>query len=156
VFEFIAGARYFVYAYRESDHDKLGTNICTRTRQLSDAAEDVAYTRELAVLGPRTSILGIDSRGFESELEGADITVEGEGGKKYSAKAGRRGTFAIALERGGKYKVTIVGPLGFEFLNLQSSWRVFSSGGRPAVEFERAVQEGQRDFIDFRQFLTIR
>lgn len=43
---FSLGGQYLVYAYRYKDG--LSTGICTRTRNLSNATEDLAYIRGLA------------------------------------------------------------------------------------------------------------
>jgi hypothetical protein len=46
-FHFEAGREYFVYASNDTD-DGLQTNICTRTRPIDQAAEDLAYLRSMA------------------------------------------------------------------------------------------------------------
>ena len=46
-FRFEAGQQFFVYAYRNPE-GKLHTNICTRTRPIEKAAEDLAYLRAAA------------------------------------------------------------------------------------------------------------
>lgn len=46
-FAFQVGADYVVYAYRNSE-GRLETGICSRTRLLSQAAEDVEYIRSMA------------------------------------------------------------------------------------------------------------
>lgn len=54
---FRLGGQYLVYAY--SNHDKaLETSICTRTRPLSDAAEDLKYIDALAKAPPGGTISG--------------------------------------------------------------------------------------------------
>lgn len=39
--DFITGAEYMVYAHRNSDSGKLETNICSRTRPISQATDDL-------------------------------------------------------------------------------------------------------------------
>lgn len=45
-FHFERGRRYLVYAYR-SEEGEWGTGICTRTRAIEDAAEDLRYLKLL-------------------------------------------------------------------------------------------------------------
>jgi hypothetical protein len=47
-YSFAAGSRYLVYAYQAGSEQLLFTSICTRTRPMNEAAED------LAALGPAT------------------------------------------------------------------------------------------------------
>ena len=48
-YAFRSGVDYVVYAYKNSE-GRLETGICSRTRPLMDAAEDVAYLRAIAKL----------------------------------------------------------------------------------------------------------
>jgi hypothetical protein len=153
-FNFQKDERYFVYAYNDSKHNRLVTGVCTRTRRLISAEEDLIHARLSKVHDLRASILGADKHSG-SPLEGSEIRVEGQG-RKYTAIADERGIFKIALEHPGTYKVTIIGPTGSRFLNHLDTWRVFSVDGRPAVEFERKVAAGQCDFVDFSELLTVR
>ena len=153
-FDFQKGESYFVYAYNDSKHNRLLTGFCTRTARLIAAEEDTNYARSFNVHDRRASILGADRYG-PSPLNGSEILVEGQG-KKYTAIASEGGGFNIELEQPGAYKVTVIGPSGYVFLNHLATWRVFSVGGRAAVEFERKIAEGQCDFVDFSQLLTVR
>jgi len=44
-YPFKIGESYFVYAYRERNSATLATGVCSRTRLLRDAAEDLAFAR---------------------------------------------------------------------------------------------------------------
>lgn len=153
-FGFQKGETYFVYAYQDSKHDRLVTGVCTRTKKLSYAKEDVSYAEGLSTSTPETSILGADDE-FSSLFGGAEIIIEGQG-KRYEAVADERGAFKVKLAQSGRYKVTVVGSSGCVFLNHHNSWKVFSLNGRPAVEFEREVSEGRCEFVDFSEYLTVR
>ena len=48
-YSFQAGVDYVIYAYKNSE-GRLETGICTRTRPLTQAAEDIAYLRALTQL----------------------------------------------------------------------------------------------------------
>jgi hypothetical protein len=153
-FGFQKGGKYFVYAYQDSKHNRLVTGVCSRTKRLSYAKEDLNYAEGLNDSNQRTSILGADDK-YSSLLQEAEILIEGEG-KKYRAIADNKGAFKVELAQSGKYRITVIGQAGYEFLNHHNSWRVFSVKGRPAVEFERGVSEGQCDFIDFSEYVTVR
>ena len=122
-FGFEKGEKYFVYAYRDSKRNRLVTGVCTRTKKLSYADEDISHVRGLNASNPKTLLFGGDGW-FSSRLSGAEIIVEGQG-KRYKAVLDERGAFRIDLEQPGKYKVTVVGPSGYSFLNYLHSWESF-------------------------------
>jgi hypothetical protein len=154
-FGFQKGEKYFVYAYEDSKHNRLVAGVCSRTGRLSTAKEDIDHSQGLRDSNQKPSILGADDRGFSSPLEGAEIIIEGQG-KEYAAVADYRGAFKVELAQSGKYKVTVIGQAGHQFRNHSNEWRVFSAQGRPAVEFELEVSEGQCNFVDFSLYLTVR
>ncbi|HZB45241.1 MAG TPA: hypothetical protein VE360_08360, partial [Pyrinomonadaceae bacterium] len=47
-YDFEQGASYLVYAYRLGKSGRLGTGICSRTRPVAGAAEDLEFLRGLA------------------------------------------------------------------------------------------------------------
>src|SRR6185503_15210753 len=55
-YNFRLGGQYLVYAY--GDEDKLATGICSRTRPVSEAADDLAYFLGLATAEPGATISG--------------------------------------------------------------------------------------------------
>src|SRR6185503_5470300 len=46
-YTFSVGASYFVYGYRGAGSRELSTGICSRTRALAAAAEDLSYARSV-------------------------------------------------------------------------------------------------------------
>jgi hypothetical protein len=153
-FGFQKGERYFVYAHRDSRQNRLVTGFCSRTKPLSSANEDIEHAEGLTGSLRRSSIMGADSE-FSSPLEGSEIIVEGDG-KKYTAVADRKGGFRIELERGGKYRIRLIGPKGYLFFEHYDSWKVSQENGRPVVQFVREVPVGECDFIDLSQHLTVK
>jgi len=153
-FGFQKGEEYFVYAYQDPRHDQLATGVCTRTKRLDYAKEDLDYVKTLNASTPRTLLLGGDNE-ISSPLEGSEIIVEGQG-KRYETVADKRGAFKIELVHAGKYKVIVIGRPGLLFLNHLDSWKVYSAKGRPAVEFEKEIQEGRCGFVDFGENLTVK
>lgn len=153
-FGFQKGEKYFVYAYQDSKHNRLVAGVCSRTKRLSYAKEDTNYAYGLSDANQKSSILGADDD-FSSPLHGAEVIIEGQG-KKYKAIADNKGAFKVELAQPGRYRITVFGQAGYQFLNHHNSWKVFTVKGRPAVEFEREVIEGQCEFIDFSEYLTVR
>jgi hypothetical protein len=153
-FGFQKGKEYFVYAYQDPRHNRLATGVCTRTKELIDAQEDMNHVKGTNASAPRTLLLGADSE-FSSPLKGSEIIVEGQG-KQYKTIADKRGAFRIELAQAGKYKVTVIGRPGAVFLNHLDSWRIYSAKGRPVVEFEKEIREGRCDFVDFSEHLTVK
>jgi hypothetical protein len=109
---FRLGGQYLVYAY--SHQGKLGTSICTRTRPLSDAAEDLDYIKGLSKAAPGGTIFGEaklrrPSRGEEyplPPLKDAKIVIKGPD-KQFERKTDAEGKFSISGLPAGKYKVRI-------------------------------------------------
>jgi hypothetical protein len=153
-FGFQKGEEYFVYAYQDPKHDRLATGVCTQTKRLGYAKEDLDYVKGMNASTPRTLLLGADNE-FSSALEGSEIIVEGHG-KRYETVADKRGAFEIELAHAGKYRVTVIGRPDVLFLNHLDSWRIYSAKGRPAVEFEKEIQEGRCEFVDFSENLTVK
>jgi hypothetical protein len=154
-FAFEVGERYFVYAYQDSVHKRLTTGVCTRTKQVTSAQEDLAYVRDVGTSMQKSSILGRDGNNVRSQLEGVDIAIEGQG-EEYRAVADSKGAFKVDVALPGKYRIILFGAVGSEFLTNYSNWRLFSANGRPAVEFEVSVTQGQCSFVDFSLFVSVK
>jgi hypothetical protein len=63
-YNFETGREYVVYAYQNKETGKLGTGICTRTRPIEKAEEDLQYFREIAKGAKDISIYGQVFRTF--------------------------------------------------------------------------------------------
>jgi hypothetical protein len=116
---FTPGGRYMVYAYRSEKGGLLYTGICSRTRPLDEASEDIEYFKNIPVPGTGASIMGKvtlttaslknqDGRMQLKELEGVRITavsVSGAG-RTFEAVTNSTGKFSMSGLPPGKYKVT--------------------------------------------------
>jgi hypothetical protein len=153
-FGFKKGERYFVYAYHDSKHNRLVTGVCTRTKSLNYAEEDLAYAREASISSPKTSFCVRIVDGYRP-VKDIKIVVNGEG-RQYTAVADGKEFIYIELAKPGKYRVTVTGPKGFEFVPFFIDSKVFSLNGRPVIKFERTIDEGKCDFVDFEAFATLR
>jgi hypothetical protein len=101
---FQTGVDYVVYAYKNSD-ERLETGICSRTRPLLEAAEDVTYFRA-AVSAPGTGELRIHTGPpAKAGMEGVKINVEG-GGSHYAASTDAAGDAKFRGLPPGEYKIT--------------------------------------------------
>ncbi len=113
-YAFAVGERYLVYAYRNKETGRLGTGICSRTRRVADAAEDLAYIHSLASAAPGGTISGVvslrrhsanpDQRYETTPIEGVRIDVEG-GSTRRSAVTDVQGRYVLAGLPEGEYRV---------------------------------------------------
>src|SRR6185503_124943 len=119
-FGFKIGQRYLVYAYRDEKDQRLGTSICTRTRLLSEASDDLAFIRSVPSSSANGLIFGTVSRrnfqwkeGDSWEKPVADVAVTVEGGDAhYDAVSDEKGKFRIEGVPPGKYVVKLKLPAG--------------------------------------------
>jgi hypothetical protein len=118
---FKTGERYMVYAHRNEKDRKLYTSICTRTRPLAEAADDLAFVRQLAASRDVTgSIFGrVVKRNYRWK-EGEDVFVPVKDvavslagpEKKYELTSDAQGRFRFGGLQPGTYKVKINVPEG--------------------------------------------
>jgi len=76
-YNFQAGTAYVIYGYRTPEGIDVG--ICSRTRPLADAAEDLAYLRAVPTLPDTGVIYVIAGPPFRPPLSGVRTTINGEG-----------------------------------------------------------------------------
>ena len=122
-YQFRRGQRYVVYADRGEKDGRLYTGICTRTRTLEEAAEDLAYVRGLGAAAPTGAVFGEvvrrnyqwkEGEGAYKPVAGAELTVEG-GDASRELKTDAEGRFRVEGLPPGKYKVTLKVPSGFVY-----------------------------------------
>ena len=120
-YPFEMGQSYLIYAHRTPDGQLL-TSICSRTRPLRDAGEDLAYARSLASIGsisaarlPGRVVLWeypAPAGGTLTSVPGVSVTASG-GGRTFSAIANDRGEFELTGLPLGTYDVMAVAPDGY-------------------------------------------
>ena len=133
---FRLGEKYLVYAFRSTDK-KLHTSICTRTRPLSEADEDLEYIRGIS-LAPRGSmIFGEVTRRDQNAdrrrrpVEGAAIIIEGiieDQSKRVEVVTDSKGQYKVSALPPGAYKVTINPPEGLSIYNPERETTVSDRG----------------------------
>jgi hypothetical protein len=100
---------YVVYAYLLKDGKTLYTHICTRTRPLSFAADDLEYLRSLAIAKPGATLYGKLVR-FIGDVEHGPVK---EGPKMAGVKVvvtGEGKTIETVTNDAGEYRVSGLSP----------------------------------------------
>lgn len=119
-YSFSKGVAYIVYAHRASIDGRLHTNICTRTRELDYAAEDLNYIRSLAGAAPTAVLYGKVVRQHYDRAPGADalkpivgveVFIEGAG-KRVATRTDAAGLYRVAGLSPGAYEVKLKPPPG--------------------------------------------
>lgn len=118
-YHFEQGKQYIVYAYNDSESKRLGTGICTRTRLLRDAAEDLAYIRGLATAAPGARIFGkVERRIMDARRErsissgpaaGIKVLIEGQG-RRFEVVTNNEGLYEVTGVPAGTYEVRLILP----------------------------------------------
>ena len=131
---FRLGGQYLVYAYSRGEKI-LSTSICTRTRPLSKATDDLEYIRGLSTAPPGGTILGEvrlrrASHTYENKLpsiKGIRILLEGPN-KKLEAETNSEGKYTISALPPGTYKVRIDLPDGLSTYSPETEVKVYDRG----------------------------
>lgn len=131
---FRLGGQYLVYAYSHGEK-MLSTNICTLTRLLSEAADDLEYIRGLSNATPGGTISGEvklrrQSRAYYETLPPVrDVRILLEGpNKNFEAKTNSEGKYIISGLPPGTYKVRIDLPDGLSIYNPETEVKVYDRG----------------------------
>ena len=120
-YPFKVGESYLVYAYHNSQNNKLYASICSRTRPLSQASEDLQYLRSLATSTAEGTIYGVVSKirrlngdvWYETDgpIAGVRLIVEGDSGRVESL-TNDKGEFRVTGLPAGTYVVRPTVPAG--------------------------------------------
>ncbi|HEY5837874.1 MAG TPA: carboxypeptidase-like regulatory domain-containing protein [Pyrinomonadaceae bacterium] len=117
-FGFRRAQQFLIYAYRSESDQKLHTNICTRTRPISEADPDLLYIRGLSKANAGGTISGKVVRNRRNEtggsngepLAGVKVTIDGP--QKAEAVTDAKGEFKIEGVEPGEYRVVPAAPKG--------------------------------------------
>lgn len=129
-YAFKQGERYLVYASRAADGTGLVTGICSRTRLLADAGDDLSFLQALSVPSQtRARVYGTITH-WERDLATGEprehgpvpdvlVTVHGLG-SAFDAWTDARGRYEVTAPP-GKYQVTAFPPPAFSARHLQQT-----------------------------------
>ncbi|HSE30412.1 MAG TPA: carboxypeptidase regulatory-like domain-containing protein, partial [Pyrinomonadaceae bacterium] len=117
-FGFRTTQQYLVYAYETKD-GQLKTSICTRTKQISKATEDLAYARGLTKAKPGGKLTvevvrfdrGPDGVGRQAALAGIPVKISGPE-TDLNRTTDRSGTIVVTDLPAGDYEVSAAAPGG--------------------------------------------
>lgn len=138
-FGFVLTEQYLVYA---SEHEgKLSTGICSRTRSISRAAEDLSYIRGLATAKPGATISGkvVKNRpnkngGYDNlPMAGIKVTIEGQ--TKREIETDMKGQFRVEGLPAGAYVVKVSVPEGLDVTGAPEQKVEVTDRGCAVVEF---------------------
>lgn len=142
-YNFRIGDAYLVYAHRNQD-GKLYAGICSRTRPLGSAAEDLEYIHGLANRAAGATLSGSIQRlrrNLETEqtqllgpLEDVDIVVEGEG-LTFRARTDKNGHYSLSGLPAGSYKVRPILPAKLDTYEMTRGV-LLHDRGCAAVDFQ--------------------
>lgn len=117
-FGFRRAQQFLVYAYRSETDQKLHTNICTRTRAISEADPDLVYIRGLSKAKDGGTISGEVVRQLRNETGGSDsrplagVKVTIDGPQKAEVVTDAKGQFRIEGVQPGEYTIVPAPPKG--------------------------------------------
>lgn len=120
-YPFKVGESYLVYAYQSPKDNKLHASICSRTRPLSEAGEDLEYIQSLSNAEAGGTIYGVVNRfrrvnadvSFQpvGPMDGIRVTIEG-GGRRTESVTDGQGEFRVTGLSPGSYDVRLTVPEG--------------------------------------------
>ena len=120
-YQFRKGETYLVYASRGADGRQLLTGICSRTRPVSDASEDLEFLRGLGARDPGVSVDVKVERSRQSVKTGgstptggladARLTFEGAGESR-EVRTDSEGRARLSGLKPGTYKIRLTLPEG--------------------------------------------
>jgi hypothetical protein len=120
-YPFKVGESYLVYAYHNPKDNRLYASICSRTRRLSEAGEDMEYIGGLSKAASGGRIYGSLNMfrrvnadvSYQSlgPMQGVRIAVEGAG-KRFEAITDDKGKYYVSGLEPGAYKVRLTAPKG--------------------------------------------
>jgi len=136
-YNFQKGLKYLVYAYRNEQTGTLSTGICTRTRLLEKAEEDIDYFRSLKTAKPVARIYGsvfqtFTRRNDASYIEPkplAGILIRADGrSRKFETQTGKDGSYKFEGLAAGEYKIGIEVPEKLWGYEQSQTLKVYEKG----------------------------
>jgi hypothetical protein len=139
---FTQGERYLVYASKGTAG--LVTGICSRTRKLSEAREDLEFLKTLAAQTTQTARIFGTVKHWERDLSTGqpqahgpmpDVRITAQGSAStFDARSNARGEYEVTLPP-GKYQITASPPSGFSQTSLTQNAELPAAGACFVVDF---------------------
>ncbi len=108
-YDFQRGTKYLIYGNKGRDKSWVGTSICTRTRPLSEAAEDLSFIRSISKLPAGAAIYGT-AKQYNVNLETGAWDLAGPvAGAVVIASSGDRRLEQVTRDE-GSYRFSNLGP----------------------------------------------
>lgn len=136
-YPFKVGQTYLVYAYSDQKSNKLHASICSRTRLLSEASEDLEYLQNLTrgqeggtILGTVGTYRSVKSGGPYQQprpLPNVRVTAEGSRGS-FDVLTDDKGEYRLAGLFPGNYKVRITPPEGLWVMDGERKMEIRDRG----------------------------
>jgi 5-hydroxyisourate hydrolase-like protein (transthyretin family) len=139
---FTQGEQYLVYAHKGRDGGFV-TGICSRTRKLSEAREDLEFLKTLAAQTLPARIFGTvkhwerDLSTGQPQAHGPvpDVHITAQGSTNtFDARSNARGEYEVTLPP-GKYQITASPPAGFSHTSLTQNAVLPAAGACFVVDF---------------------
>jgi len=142
-YAFTRGQRYLVYARRAPD-GRLTVSICSRTRPIAEAADDLRYIETMPASSAGARVSGTVKhweRDFATgqtrsypPLASAQVHLRGPAGAK-TAQTDEAGRYEITGIRPGKYEVEVLPPPAFSTKRLRSEIDLSDTRSCAVVDF---------------------
>lgn len=141
---FQVGKRYLVYAWKTKG-GRLGTGLCSRTRPLENAADDLQYLTSIPVTATGARVYGRvnqvewdpgpEVRVDYGPVEGLRVYVTGSGFAR-EVQTDDDGRYEIAGVPKGSYRLGIVVPPEFDSRYLEHGFEVKDARGCVQADFD--------------------
>lgn len=112
-YDFKVGERYLVYAYRQQGVRQFATGICSRTRPIAEAAEDVKYAEQLPASGRGARVYGTVKH-WERDLASGQAREYDPVAFAHVLLYSPSATLDAETDDGGRYEITDAPPGTYE------------------------------------------
>lgn len=129
-FDFAEGQQYLIYAYRAPDSAALSTGICSRTRRLAEATEDLAYLRGPARTPSTLGTIRGTAEQVDRQRNGEEIRSTLAGVRIIATGGGQ--SYETTTDGGGKYELSV--PVGRYQMRAEVPSGQHASPGFPQVD----------------------
>ena len=142
-FAFVQGHQYLVYAYRVQGRDAFSTGICSRTRDLADATDDLTYLRGQARVASALGTIQGTAKQQEPEPGGGYTSSTVAGVRVIATGSGR--SYEATTGGGGQYEIPV--PIGRYEIRAEVPSGQHAVAGFPRVDVLDARGCAQSDIV---------